>query len=94
MLKLAIHMFTNQMQLLGVFFGLSLLSAGGEYPWEFLVGVCHPFLQILTLFQTKKCHCPHPFLDPLFDNYQVGSYFFPSLILLKYQYLEPISQMS
>ena len=31
--------------------------------WEFLVGVCHPVFQILTLFQTKKCHFPHPFSD-------------------------------
>ena len=33
------------------------------YSWEFLVGVCRPVLQILTLFQTKKCHFPHPFSD-------------------------------
>ena len=32
----------------------------GGYSWEFLVGVCCPVLQILTLFQTKKCHFPHP----------------------------------
>ena len=31
------------------------VSRGG-YFWEFLVGVCHPVLQILTLFQTKNCH--------------------------------------
>ena len=30
---------------------------------EFLVGVCRPVPQILTLFQTKKCHFPHPFSD-------------------------------
>ena len=29
--------------------------------WEFFVGVCRPVLQILTLFQTKKCHFSHPF---------------------------------
>ena len=34
---------------------------GGGYSLEFLVGVCRPVLQILTLFQTKKCHFPHPF---------------------------------
>ena len=28
-----------------------------------LVGVCRPVLQILTLFQTKKCNFPHPFSD-------------------------------
>ena len=32
-------------------------------PWKFLVGVCRPVLQILTLFQTKKCHFSHPFSD-------------------------------
>ena len=26
-----------------------------------LVGVCRPVLQILTLFETKKCHFPHPY---------------------------------
>ena len=30
---------------------------------DFLVGVCHPDLQILTLFQTKKCHYSHQFSD-------------------------------
>ena len=35
----------------------------GGYSWKFLVGVCCPLLQILTLFQTKKCHFPHPFSD-------------------------------
>ena len=35
----------------------------GGYSWEFLVGVCYPVLQILTLFQTKKCNFPHPFSD-------------------------------
>ena len=27
----------------------------GGYSREFLVGVCRPILQILTIFQTKKC---------------------------------------
>ena len=36
----------------------------GGYSGEFLVGgVCRPVLQILTLFQTKKCHFSQPFLD-------------------------------
>ena len=35
----------------------------GGYSWEFLVGVCCPVLQILTLLQTKKCYFPHPFSD-------------------------------
>ena len=34
------------------------------FSWEFLVGMCRPVLQILTLFQTKKYHFPHPFSDP------------------------------
>ena len=33
----------------------------GGYPWEFLVGVCRLFLQILALFPTKQCNFPHPF---------------------------------
>ena len=36
---------------------------GGGYSWEFLVRVCRPVLQILTLFQTKKCNFPHLFSD-------------------------------
>ena len=35
----------------------------GGYSWEFLVRVCRPVLQILTLFQTKKCNFPHLFSD-------------------------------
>ena len=34
---------------------------GGGYSWEFLVGVCRQVLQILTLFETKKCHFFTPF---------------------------------
>ena len=34
-------------------------SRPGGYSWEFLVGVCRPVPQILTLFQTKKSHFPH-----------------------------------
>ena len=40
-----------------------LLNPGGRYSWEFLVEVCRPVLQILTLFQTKKRHFAHPFAD-------------------------------
>ena len=36
----------------------------GGSSWEFLVWVCCSVLQILILFQTKKCHFPHPFSDP------------------------------
>ena len=36
---------------------------GGGYSWELLVGVCHPVFQILTLFETKTWHFPHPFSD-------------------------------
>ena len=48
------------MKVLIMFFRtLSLVSprggGGGEgYSWEFLVGVCSPVLQILTVFQTKN----------------------------------------
>ena len=35
----------------------------GGYSRKFLVGVCRPVLQSLTLFQTKKCHFSQPFLD-------------------------------
>ena len=38
-----------------------LPEAPGGSSWEFLVGVCCPLLQILTLLQTKKCHFPNPF---------------------------------
>ena len=34
----------------------------GEF-WEFLIGLCRLVLQILTLFQTQKCHFPHLFSD-------------------------------
>ena len=36
---------------------------GGGYNSEFLVGVCRPVRQILTQFQTKLFHFPHPFSD-------------------------------
>ena len=40
------------------------LDPGLGYSWEFLVGVCRPVLQILTRFQTKKCHIfPYLFSD-------------------------------
>ena len=44
----------------------SLFNFRRKYAWEFLVGVCRPVLQILTLFQTKKCHFQHPFSDLAF----------------------------
>ena len=37
--------------------------APGGYCWEFLMGMCCPVLQILTLFQTTKCHFSQPFSD-------------------------------
>ena len=37
---------------------------GTRYYREFLVGVCRPVLQILTLFQAKKCHFPQPVFRP------------------------------
>ena len=42
---------------------LPMSRGGGGYTWEFLVGVCRPVFQILTLFQTKKCNLPDPFSD-------------------------------
>ena len=38
-------------------------GGGGGYSSEFWVRVCQPVSQILTLFQTQKCHLPHPFSD-------------------------------
>ena len=40
-----------------------LLTLGGGYYCEFLVGVCNPVLGILSLFQTKKYHFPQVFSD-------------------------------
>ena len=40
-----------------------LLSPGGGGGRSILVGMCRPVLQILTVFQTKKCQFPHPFSD-------------------------------
>ena len=38
---------------------------GGKrgYSREFLLWLCRPVLQILTLFHAKKCYFPHPFSD-------------------------------
>ena len=38
-------------------------GAGRGYSLEFLVGMCHAVLQILTLFGPKQCHFSHPFSD-------------------------------
>ena len=46
--------------------GVSVNPGGGGYFWELLVGVYSLVLQILTLFQTKKCTFPHPFSDQTF----------------------------
>ena len=40
-----------------------ILSNPGVFSWKFLVGVCRPVLQILTLLRTKKCHFSHTFSD-------------------------------
>ena len=42
-----------------------LLTPRGRYYWEFLLGVWHPVLRILSLFHTKKCHFLHPFSDKI-----------------------------
>ena len=34
-----------------------------RYPWVFLVLLCRPVVQILTLFKTTKSHFSHPFSD-------------------------------
>jgi len=44
----------------GVFFNLINNNPGG-YTCVFLVGVYRPVLQIMILFQTKKCHFSHSF---------------------------------
>ena len=52
--------------------GFYTLFAGwimpGGYSWEFLARVCRPVLQILTLFQAKKCHFSHFYLDLVFKK--------------------------
>ena len=40
-----------------------IVKIRGDYSREFFVGVCRLVLQILTLFQIKKFHFPHPFSD-------------------------------
>ena len=54
----------HSLALLVYYVGIYSFARGGRrgYSWEFLVGVC-PVLQILTLFQTQKCHFPQPFSD-------------------------------
>ena len=52
----------------------------GRSSTEFLVGVCRPVLQILTLFQTKKCHFSHPFSD-LVSKTHTYSQTWPSRIM-------------
>ena len=37
------------------------LSGTRGYSWKFLMRVYRLVLQILTIFQTKKCHFSHPF---------------------------------
>ena len=51
--------------------GFYTLSAGwimpggrGGYSWEIMARVCRPVLQILTLFQAKKCHLFTPLFRP------------------------------
>ena len=39
---------------------VSLMNLPGGYCWEFVVGVCHPVLQILD---QKVVFFPHPFSD-------------------------------
>ena len=46
-----------------LFVWLKLSPRGGGYSWEFLVEVCRPALQILTLFQIKIFDYSHLFSD-------------------------------
>ena len=39
-----------------------------RYSWEFLVGVCCLVIQIMTLFQSQKCHFSHLFSDLVSSN--------------------------
>ena len=39
------------------------IAPGGGYSGNSWWGVCRPALRILTLFQTTKCHFPHPFSE-------------------------------
>ena len=48
-----------------------LPEAPGGPSWEFLVGVCCPVLQILTLSQTQKCHFSRPFSELASKNYVI-----------------------
>ena len=43
--------------------GMLMPEGEGGLPWDFLVGVYSPVLEIMTLFLTEKCHFPHPFSD-------------------------------
>ena len=63
-----------------------VIKPGGDYSQEFLVGVCRPVLQILTLFQTKKCHFPNPFSDQaskLHTRFQTWAEIMSSLLRLE-----------
>ena len=63
-----------------------IIKPGGAYSQEFLVGVCRPVLQILTLFQTKKCHFPNPFSDQaskLHTRFQTWAEIMSSLLRLE-----------
>ena len=48
---------------------LDRLTGGGGYSQEFLVEEYHRIPQILTLFQTKKCHFHTRFLPGLKNSY-------------------------
>ena len=48
------------------------VGVGGGYSWEFVVGMCRPVLQILTLFQTKKLSfSTHVFRPGVGRNYVI-----------------------
>ena len=72
--------------------GLPPGRGGGGHSSEFLVGVCRPVLQILTQFQTKIFHLPHPFSDlaskihTRFQTFVVSNDIFWILLFLYYSF--------
>ena len=61
--KLHAHVIRNTYKGKWLWQACTQVGGGGGYSWEFLVGLCHPVVQILTLFQTKNCNFPHLFSD-------------------------------
>ena len=78
--------FSDNLSRNGCIFKGIIKPRGGDYSQEFLVGVRRPVLQILTLFQTKKCHFPNPFSDQaskLHTRFQTWAEIMSSLLSLE-----------